>query len=58
MITALHEPYRYNDFKFMRCDMKEGSTLSEMAKAVDLAQELIIKNSGSLIDLNFDFIIF
>ena len=37
------EPYRYNDFKFMRCGIKDEVPLMELAKAVDVALELIIK---------------
>lgn len=50
------EPYKYNDFKFMKYHIKENCLLSELAGAVDAALELIIKNSDFLTGLGFDFI--
>lgn len=49
------EPYKYGDFKFMETDIREKTSISELAKAVDAALELIIKNSDSLKVLGFEF---
>lgn len=49
------EPYKYNDFKFMKSDLKEKTPISELAKAVDVALALIMKNSDSLKELGFGF---
>lgn len=49
------EPYKYGDFKFMKSDLKEKTPISKLAKAVDVALELIIKNSDSLKGLGFGF---
>lgn len=49
------EPYKYGDFKFMKSDLKEKTPISKLAKAVDVALELIMKNSDSLKGLGFGF---
>lgn len=49
------EPYKYNDFKFMKSDLKEKTPISELAKAVDVALELIEKSSDELCRLDFKF---
>ncbi len=49
-------PYKYNDFKFMKYNMKEDISLSELAQAVDGALQLITKESVALINLGFDFV--
>lgn len=49
------EPYKYNDFKFMKSDLKEKTPISELAKAVDAALELIEKSSDELCRLDFKF---
>lgn len=50
------EPYKYNDFKFMKSDIREKTPISELAKAVDAVLELIMKNSDFLKVLGFQFI--
>lgn len=50
-----NEPYKYGDFKFMETDIREKTSISELAKAVDVALELIMKNSDSLKVLGFEF---
>lgn len=49
------EPYKYGDFKYMKRDIKKDTPLSELAKAVDAALELIMKDSDSLKGLGFEF---
>lgn len=49
------EPYKYGDFKYMKYDMKEETSLSELAKAVETALELICEKSKELSKLNFEF---
>lgn len=49
------EPYKYNDFKFMKSYLKEKTSISELAKAVDVALELITKNSDYLKELEIEF---
>lgn len=49
------EPYKYNDFKFMKSDIREKTPISELAKVVDVALELITKNSDYLKELELEF---
>lgn len=49
------EPCMFKDFKYMKYDMNKDTQLSELAKAVDAALELIMKNSDSLKGLGFEF---
>lgn len=49
------EPYKYDDFKYMKLDMKPDTMLSELAKAVKVALEFIVKDSDSLKKMGFEF---